>query len=69
MNYGRVLNISSCADPDKINVAANYRAKPDAGVFADLDIADNDRVLSDEGGLVNFGSIPLNAFIILQVSV
>ena len=44
-----VLNVGARADADVVDVAANHGAGPDAGVFADDDVAD------DDGGGVNVG--------------
>src|SRR5580658_9451141 len=44
-----VLNVGASADADVVDVAANHGAGPDAGVFANDDVADDDR------GGVNIG--------------
>src|SRR5712672_89314 len=44
---GAILNVGAGADADVVDVAADYRAGPDAGVGADDDVAD------DYGGGVN----------------
>ena len=44
-----VLNVGASADADVVHVAANHGAGPDAGVFAD------DHVADDDGGGVNIG--------------
>src|SRR5258708_9239902 len=46
---GAILNIGAGADADVVDVAADYRAGPDAGVWAD------DYVADDYGGGVNVG--------------
>jgi hypothetical protein len=53
MNDGPVLNIRPRADPDKIDVTADDRAEPDARILADLDIADDDRVMGDESAFMD----------------
>ncbi len=53
MNDRAVLNIRSRTDTNEIDIAANDRAVPDARVLADLDVTDDDRVVGDEGGLVD----------------
>src|SRR5258708_10286437 len=44
---GAILNVGAGADADVVDVAADYRAGPDAGVWAD------DYVADDYGGGVN----------------
>src|SRR5205823_986699 len=44
-----VLNVRACADADVVDIAADYRAGPNAGVCADDYVADQD------GGGINIG--------------
>jgi hypothetical protein len=45
VNYGPILNIRMMPDANVINVAANYAIEPDAGMFADFNVADDLRAL------------------------
>src|SRR5579859_4238355 len=49
VEYAAVLDVGARADADVVHVAANHGARPDAGVFAD------DYVADDDGGGVNIG--------------
>ncbi len=49
VEHTAVLDVSARADTDVVHVAANHRARPDAGVRAD------DHVADDDGGGVNIG--------------
>lgn len=53
MDNGRVLDVRSGADADKIHVAADDGPEPNARILADLDIADNDGIIGNERGFVN----------------
>ena len=56
VQHRAVLNIRARADADVVHVAANHRARPDAGVFADDHVADDDGGGVDVGGCGDFGS-------------
>src|SRR3954453_2760523 len=48
VNHGTVLDIDALADPDWRNIAANDSVEPEAGEFADGDVADDGRVVGEE---------------------
>jgi hypothetical protein len=51
-----VLNISSRADANVIDVASDNGTEPDARIFTDFNIADDDSRFGDINRLVNFRS-------------
>src|SRR5688500_8763985 len=53
MNHRTVLYIRPVADADVVHIAAEDRAEPDAGLMADLDVADDDGSLGDESRFMN----------------
>ena len=57
VNHGVVLNRGAGADANWAVVAAKHGAEPDAGLFADFDVADQDGSRSHEGGRMNFGPL------------
>ena len=50
MDHRHVLDIGGSADPNRLRIAAEHRLVPDAGVDADLDVAQDDRAGGDEDG-------------------
>src|SRR3954452_10539780 len=48
VNHGTVLDIDALADPDWRDIAADDSVEPEAGEFADGDVADDGRVVSEE---------------------
>ena len=62
VNDARVLNIRAFADAYIIDIAAQDTAIPDARIFADLDIADDDGIFSNENAFVNFRLFVLKIF-------
>ncbi len=55
MHHGVVLNIGSFADADAVDVTANDRVKPDAGIFPDDGIADDASATSEQNVVPNLG--------------
>jgi len=62
VNYRAVLNIRAFADADKINIAAQNRAEPDARFRADFHIADDDCVVGNISRFANFRRFALKRF-------
>lgn len=48
VNDRAVLDIGAFADPNEIDVTANYRMVPNAGISADLNVADDDHIVRDK---------------------
>src|SRR3954447_18953105 len=48
VNHGTVLDVDALANSDWRDVAANDGVEPEAGEFADGDVADDGRVVSEE---------------------
>ena len=66
VNDASVLNVGAPPDADKIHIAAQNRAEPNAGIFADFDIADNRRIFGNKNAFVNFRFITLKLFYHLE---
>src|SRR5687768_4420752 len=54
----QVLNVGVLANTDVMNVTPNDRVKPDAGVIADFDVANDFGAFRDEDSLSQPGQLP-----------
>ena len=52
VNYGIILDVRITADSYVMNIAANRRIKPDAGMRTDHHIADHLRAILDKNGFI-----------------
>src|ERR1022692_830140 len=53
MDHREVLDVRLFTDRDPVRIASEDRVIPDAGVPADVDVAEDDRPLSDENGRID----------------
>lgn len=53
MEHGQVLDVGAAPDPDVVDVPADHRVAPDAGVGADHNIADDDGGFIQEHGRID----------------
>src|SRR5512132_1579736 len=58
MHHRAVLDVRAFADAHHVHVAAHDTAEPDAGLRADLDVADHGRARRDEYALADAGQDP-----------
>ena len=59
MEDAGVLDVAARSHPDRLDIPTDKTEEPDIGLGSQLHIADNQGIIGDKNGWIDFGALPL----------